>query len=39
MPPIGHVKDTLQTLMITKNSITHIPNGYFDDLPQLTSDT
>ena len=35
MPPIGHVKDTLQTLMITKNSITHIPNGYFDDLTQL----
>ena len=35
MPPVGHVKDTLQTLMVTENLITHIPNGYFDDLPQL----
>ena len=36
MPAMGHVKDTLQSLMITENSITHIPDGYFDGFLQLT---
>ena len=37
MPPIADVKDTLHTLWITRNLITHIPAGYFEDLPQLTT--
>ena len=35
MPYIADVKDTLHTLMVTRNLITHIPDGYFDDMPQI----
>ena len=35
MPYIADVKDTIHTLTVTRNLITHIPDGYFDDLPKL----